>query len=200
MRHTGGAAIEGMAKIILASASPRRKELLGQFGIKFETVSSDIAEVFNDADPFEIQTENLALLKAREISQRYPEAVVIGADTIVVYENHLLTKPKDKADALRMLKLLNGQTHAVITGVAVVRGNKEETGHEKTWVTFNQQSISVLERYIETGEPMDKAGCYGIQGCGSLLVESIQGNYSNVVGLPLPLVNRLLTYFQIQLL
>lgn len=189
-----------MAKIILASASPRRKELLGQFGIKFETVASDIAEVFNDADPFEIQTENLALLKAREIARSYPEAVVIGADTIVVYEKHLLTKPKDKADALRMLKLLNGQTHTVITGVAVVRGNKEETGHEKTLVTFNQQSISVLERYIETGEPMDKAGSYGIQGHGSLLVESIRGNYSNVVGLPLPLLNRLLTYFQIQLL
>lgn len=173
---------------------------MGQFRIKFETLASEVAEVFDNQEPFESQAENLALLKAREISRSHPEAVVIGADTIVVYERHLLTKPRDKADALRMLKLLSGKTHTVITGVAVVRGNKAETGHEKTFVTFNQQSSSFLERYIDTGEPMDKAGSYGIQGYGSLLAESIQGNYSNVVGLPLPLLSRLLTNFQIQLL
>lgn len=189
-----------MVRIILASASPRRKELLGQFGLPFEVMASDIEEVFNPNEPLEPQTENLALLKAREIARKDPDTVVIGADTIVVYEGHLLTKPKDKADALRTLRLLNGKTHTVITGVAVVKGEEERAAHEKSLVTFNRQSESFLERYIETGEPMDKAGSYGIQGFGSLLVESIRGNYTNVVGLPLPLLNRLLTHFEIELL
>lgn len=176
-----------MKQIVLASASPRRRELLEGLGIPFEVMSSDIEEKINTELSAPEIAKELAYQKARDISNKLDgDYIVIGADTIVEY-NRILGKPKDADEAYQMLKLLSGQIHRVITGFAVIdcRTKKEMVDFEVTNVYFNHLSDEEISRYIETKEPMDKAGAYGIQGKASLFVSKIEGDYFNVVGLPI---------------
>lgn len=179
-------------KFILASASPRRKEILENVGFCFDVIPSENEEkIKGDLSPKDT-VEALAYQKALDVYSSYPDSVVLGADTIVVFNGEILGKPKDKADAKRMLKMLSGQTHEVRTGYAVLGGNTEIVLSECTLVTFFALSDEEIENYANTGEPMDKAGAYGIQGKGGLLVRSILGDYFNVVGLPVANVSRCL--------
>lgn len=174
-----------MKPLILASGSPRRKELLQQVKLSFEVKVSTIEETFNPMlNPEEIAMD-LALQKAEDIAKDNRESIIIGADTIVVHDGLVLGKPKDVDDAEYMLKMLSGNTHYVITGVAIVSGNRRVTFHGKTAVTFWELTDEEIDYYIQSGEPMDKAGSYGIQEVGALFVKEIHGDYFSVVGLPL---------------
>ncbi len=171
--------------LILASKSPRRIELLKLGGFSYEVIPALSEEKTDPALTPAETVMSLASQKAREVSAKYKEATVIGADTIVVYDGEIMGKPADKDDAFRMLKKLSGNTHSVFTGVCIRKGEKENSFYEETKVQFYQLSDEEINRYIATGEPMDKAGAYGIQEKGSLLVKKIDGDYFNVVGLPL---------------
>ena len=176
-----------MKQMILASASPRRRELLQGLGVPFEVMSSDIEEKINTELSAPEIAKELAYQKAKDVSNKLDgDYIVIGADTIVEY-NRILGKPKDADEAYQMLKLLSGKIHRVITGFAVIdcRTKKEIVDFEVTNVYFNHLSDEEINRYIETKEPMDKAGAYGIQGKASLVVSKIEGDYFNVVGLPI---------------
>ncbi|ABW19307.1 Maf family protein [Alkaliphilus oremlandii] len=176
-----------MKQMILASASPRRRELLQGLGVPFEVMSSDIEEKINTELSAPEIAKELAYQKAKDVSNKLDgDYIVIGADTIVEY-NRILGKPKDADEAYQMLKLLSGKIHRVITGFAVIdcRTKKEIVDFEVTNVYFNHLSDEEINRYIETKEPMDKAGAYGIQGKASLFVSKIEGDYFNVVGLPI---------------
>lgn len=176
-----------MKQMILASASPRRRELLQGLGVPFEVMSSDIEEKINTELSAPKIAKELAYQKAKDVSNKLDgDYIVIGADTIVEY-NRILGKPKDADEAYQMLKLLSGKIHRVITGFAVIdcRTKKEIVDFEVTNVYFNHLSDEEINRYIETKEPMDKAGAYGIQGKASLFVSKIEGDYFNVVGLPI---------------
>jgi septum formation protein len=178
--------------LVLASASPRRAELLRNAGISFTVEPAHIPEQpMPDEAPLEY-AKRLARDKARAIFERHPDNVVLGADTIVVVDEHLLEKPRDKPDAARMLRLLSGRAHEVITGVCVVAPAFERTDAEVTEVRFSALSETEIVGYIATGEPMDKAGAYAIQGIASRWVERIDGCYFNVVGLPVPRVSRMI--------
>jgi septum formation protein len=178
--------------LILASASPRRSELLRNAGISFTVEPAHIAEQpLPDEQPLQY-AQRLARDKARAIFARHPDNVVLGADTVVVVDQHLLEKPRDTADAERMLGLLSGRSHQVITGVCLVAKGYEQTEAEITEVRFSTLSESEIASYVETGEPMDKAGAYAIQGMASRWVERIDGCYFNVVGLPVPRLYRML--------
>lgn len=185
-----------MKKLILASASPRRKQLLEQAQLKFSvstnTVDENVAETLF---PNQV-VETLALRKANDVFSAHDDCVVIGADTIVSINGIILGKPKDESDVTEMLQLLSGNDHDVYTGVAIISKEKTIVFHEKTVVTFWELTESEIEAYLATGEPFDKAGSYGIQGIGSLLVKKIQGCYFNVVGLPLARTVRELKNFQ----
>lgn len=175
-------------QLVLASASPRRCALLQQIGVTFSVERSQVTEQVNPILPPEELVKQLALQKATDVASRHNEGLVLGADTIVVNQNRVLGKPKDEAAAVRMLRGLSGHWHQVITAVAVVdaSGRKEPwVAIEKTEVRFRTLSEAEIAAYVATGESMDKAGAYGIQGYGALLVEQIRGCYSNVVGLPL---------------
>lgn len=196
-----------MGQIILASASPRRKELLEQIGLQFEICPAKGEEVITKTIPHEVVQE-LASQKAKEVAgmvKAYEtshgelmtpqDIMVIGADTIVAYENQILGKPKDEEDAFRMLSMLSGNTHAVYTGVSIVllgaSGKAGEmTFYEKTDVVMRAMSKDEIYRYIATGEPMDKAGAYGIQGKCAIYIDKIDGDYNNVVGLPIAAIYR----------
>lgn len=179
-------------KIILASKSPRRQVLLRLGGIAFEVVASCAEEMITKKIPEEV-VEELSHQKAKTVYEALSEksnAVIIGADTIVSYSDEILGKPQDKADARRMLRLLSGQVHEVYTGVTVMWNNMrgemlEKTFSECTKVKFYPLDDSEIESYIESGDPMDKAGAYGIQSGAAKFVEKIDGDYNNVVGLPL---------------
>ncbi len=177
-------------RIILASQSPRRRELLKTIFENFEIIPSSCEEVV----PNNISTQNvaefLANLKANDIAKKYPEALVIGADTVVIAENEILGKPKNEAQAKEMLNKLSGKTHTVITGVSLCFNGKNCSFSEITEVEFFDLSNDEIENYVKTHEPMDKAGAYGIQGKGSLLVKRIDGDYFNVVGLPIAKLKR----------
>lgn len=177
-------------KIILASASPRRRELLGIITENFEVIPSDAEEVVPKSISAEDTAEFLARIKAKSVGEKYAESTVIGADTCVIIENKILGKPKDKTDARQMIKLLSGRTHKVITGCAIAKGNKMTAFSVETEVEFYTLSDSEIEDYINTFEPYDKAGSYGIQGKASLFVKGIKGDYFNVVGLPIAELNR----------
>ncbi|HWP48718.1 MAG TPA: Maf family protein [Candidatus Limnocylindrales bacterium] len=180
--------------IILASASPRRQELLRQIGVKFEVIPSYISEDFEITLPPGEAVRILAERKATAVAQIRPEALIIAADTIVYLDGNILGKPDSPEKAAEMLRQLSGRTHQVITGVAfrcVERGIQESL-EVTSDVTFGVLSEDLITRYVETGEPLDKAGAYGIQGMGAVLVESIKGSYSNIVGLPLFEVARVL--------
>ena len=177
-------------KIILASNSPRRKELLTQAGIDFEVKSADVEEVTDKTKPEEVVMD-LSKLKANAIAKENPGRRIIAADTVVAFNGEILGKPKDEADAFRMLKELSGNTHHVYTGVTIIdEDGKSNTFYEATAVSMYENSDELINKYIATGEPMDKAGAYGIQGKGAILVKEISGDYNNVVGLPLAKVYR----------
>lgn len=188
--------------ILLASASPRRSELLTQIGCDFRIVPSDVIEDNTQRIP----PAQLAIshAKAKALASR-TEAdadnnIIIGADTIVVLNGEVFGKPQDAADARRMLKSLSGREHEVITGVAVVTGDRVLTDYTSTSVRMAVMCAEEIESYIATGEPMDKAGAYAIQGIGALFVEGIDGCYSNVVGLPLRMLAKLLKQVGVKLL
>ncbi|WP_141431843.1 nucleoside triphosphate pyrophosphatase [Bacillus sp. 03113] len=174
-----------MQDLILASSSPRRKELLAHLQHSFKVISSDVDETFNPSlSPEEIVIE-LAARKANDIFQQHPTSFVIGADTLVVNSGKILGKPKDRQEAFRMLKDLSGKSHSVFTGVCICSPDQFIRFYEKTDVVFWDLSDEEIDAYIRSGEPFDKAGAYGIQGLGSLFVQKIEGDYFNVVGLPI---------------
>lgn len=178
-------------QLILASASPRRKELMGLFSIPFTVRVADIDETMDDTKPPFDEVARVSRLKAAAI-QRQPEDVVIAADTIVVCDGKVLGKPADEADAFRMLRMLSGKDHQVMTGLTVLRGDTAAVCTEVTGIHFRELSDREIEAYIRTGEPMDKAGSYGIQGGAALFAEKIVGDYFNVVGLPVCRLGQLL--------
>lgn len=173
-------------KYILASASPRRKELLARTGLDFTVIPSSIQESITESEPSDIVME-LARQKAMDVWKHHAGTndVVIGADTIVVYKDEILGKPADESEALDMLSMLADRTHQVYTGVSIIQGTNRNTFYECTQVTLFPIYREDLLRYIATGDPLDKAGAYGIQGEFSIHVKSIQGDYNNVVGLPI---------------
>ena len=172
-------------KILLASGSPRRRQLLEQIGLSFTVRSSDVDEsVAPGLSPAEV-VEALARRKGEAVAaSAAPEELVIAADTVVALDGAVLGKPAGEADAERMLTALAGRTHFVYTGLTVLRGEIVRTVSEETAVTFRPLTAEEIAAYVRTGEPMDKAGAYGIQGYGALLVEGIRGDYYNVMGLP----------------
>lgn len=180
-------------RIILASASPRRSDLLGQAGISFETVVSSIEEVITKTEPEEV-VEELSRQKAFDVAESILEEgqddfLVIGADTVVSIDGKILGKPKNVQNAKEMLGMLQGREHQVFTGVTFVlvqAGKRQDrTFHEETEVWFYPMSNEEIDTYAESGEPEGKAGSYGIQGAGAIYIEKIKGDYNNVVGLPL---------------
>lgn len=178
-------------KLILASASPRRRELLTQVGVSFVIEVSDVEEVLDDTLSPELQVQSLALQKAQAVAAQHKDGLVLGADTVVVDAGSLLGKPQNTEEAAEMLRSLSGKWHQVMTAVALVDANAtkhEWTSVEITNVKFRDLTEDDIAAYVATGESMDKAGAYGIQGYGALLVERIEGCYNNVVGLPLQLV------------
>lgn len=191
-----------MPETVLASTSPRRAELLRQIGLDFTVLPGDADETAGNAGDPAKTAESLALRKARSVAEKLRRGLVIGADTIVEVDGETLGKPGDPGDARRILGRLSGREHRVITGVAVIDAGsgRFEVEHETTRVWFRPLEPDEIEAYVETGEPIDKAGAYGIQGLGSLLVERIEGCYFNVVGLPLPRLSRMLKRFGLDLL
>ncbi len=178
--------------LVLASASPRRQELIRLIDEEIIICPSDADESYSADTPADSVPELLAVRKAAEVAKQYPDNTVIGSDTSVIIGNEILGKPTDKEDAARMLRLLSGNTHKVITGCAIFKGGKSISFSETTFVTFYPLSDKDIEDYIATNEPFDKAGAYGIQGKASLLVKGIEGDYFNVVGLPVAKLNRVL--------
>lgn len=182
--------------LILASASPRRQELLKLITEDFKIVPADIDESVDKSLPLESVPEHLADQKAAFVSTQYPDDIVIGCDTGVFVGNRMLSKPHGDMAAFEMLRLLSGRTHRVITGCAIYKGNKKLTFSDVTEVEFYPLSNEEIKAYIITGEPADKAGAYGIQGKGSLLIKGIRGDYFNVVGLPVAKLSRALKDIQ----
>ena len=177
-----------MHKILLASGSPRRRELFTEAGLNFEVVSVDVDETPNEKEPEKVAQElsrRKAVAADREpVSGR--NKVIVAADTVVIHNGKVLGKPKDEADAVRMLTELSGAVHDVITGVTILTPGREEvTFSQRTRVRFRPLSEEEIRDYVATGEPMDKAGAYGIQGLGGRLVEGIDGDFNNVVGFPI---------------
>lgn len=170
-------------QLILASQSPRRKELLGLFHIPFTVQVADIDEAMDPSKSPQEEVSRVSRLKALAVAGN-SEDVIIAADTIVVLEGNVLGKPADRRDAIRMLTALSGRDHQVMTGVTVVRGSRILTHTEVTDIHFRPLSQAEILRYVDTGEPMDKAGSYGIQGGAALFVEKMHGDYYNVMGLP----------------
>jgi septum formation protein len=185
----------GRDALVLASASPRRVQLLRQVGCEFTVVDPGPDRAWpGDAGPRH-GVRALALDKARRVAVERPDAVVIGADTVVVARGERLGKPRDAAEATAMLGRLHGRTHEVWTGVAVVRGSEQRTAAELTRVRFARMEATEIAAYVKSGEPLDKAGAYGIQGLAAAFVRSIEGDYFNVVGLPLERLRRVLLEF-----
>jgi septum formation protein len=195
-------------RLILASASPRRRELLLQAGFLFDIQSADVDETAHPGEDAVTLALRLARLKAQAVSDALPHAsrltallpdqVILGADTVVTAPNgELLGKPADPAYADRMLTLLSGATHSVVTGLCVLSSDRIELAAALTWVTFQTLSAHEIDAYIYTGEPLGKAGAYAIQGRAARWIPHIQGDYTNVVGLPLPLTTNLLAPFNI---
>lgn len=170
-------------ELILASQSPRRRELMGLFRVPFSVRVADIDETMDHRQPPDQEVARVSRLKALAVP-RGADDIVIAADTIVVCDGQVLGKPRDREDAFRMLKLLSGRDHQVMTGLTVLRGNRTRVCTEVTDIHFRPLSDREILSYIATGEPMDKAGAYGIQGGAALFAEKLVGDYFNVVGLP----------------
>ena len=189
------------SKIVLASSSPRRRELLGIFGLPFDCIPAVGEEKTEGYASCEALTEGLARQKALEVAAKADrDAVVIGSDTLVELDGVKLGKPKSEEDAFRMLRALSGRTHRVCTGLCCVKGDTVLSGVEITEVVFRELSDEEIYAYIATGEPMDKAGAYGIQGRASLFVEGIRGDYFTVMGLPLCRLGTMLKELGVKLL
>lgn len=183
--------------IVLASSSPRRRELLQQIGVSFRIQVQSVDETPLPDERPDAYVARLALEKARAVAALNPGSVVLGADTTGVLAGQILVKPEDEADARRMLRAMSGRTHEVLTAVALVQDECEQVRVVRTEVTFCTLTDEQIDAYIATGEPADKAGAYGIQGFGAVLVAGIHGSYSNVVGLPLTETAAMLREFRI---
>jgi septum formation protein len=182
-----------LEKLILASRSQRRAEILSAAGWPFEAVAADIDESLHEAEDAVSYVTRLALTKAQTVARKMATGIVLGADTTVVVDGELLAQPLDNDDARRMLRMLSGKWHEVLTGVALMRGgeNNALVDYETTRVRFAEMSDKEIDWYLSTGEPRGKAGAYGIQGHAALFVEEIAGDYFNIVGLPVRLVYEL---------
>jgi septum formation protein len=188
-----------LPQFILASSSPRRSELLRELEVDFEVLSSDATEVHNEhLTAGEISQIN-AYRKARTVAKRYPDALVLGADTLVYLDTKLFGKPRNSEDAYRMLKQLQGQTHQVVTGVCLMqlRCHRQRVFAESTEVKFRALTTQEIKDYLQRINPLDKAGAYAIQEHGDRIVENITGSYSNVVGLPLERLKEELTHWEV---
>jgi len=189
-----------MQTLILASSSPRRKDLLEQIKMSFKIIPSNVEENIGllKGAPTD-KVEELATMKARDVANGLNEGLVLGADTIVVIGDEILGKPKDDDDAFYMLSKLSGKEHQVITGLALIdiETNTIRIAHETTYIRFRELSSDMIRNYINSGEPQGKAGSYAIQEIGAVLVEEIRGCYSNVVGLPLTRLSKMLEDFKI---
>ena len=174
-----------MKGLILASTSPRRQELLKGLGIDFQVVAPQVEERYGEGEDPAVGAMRIACRKARQVAEQFPGRLVLGADTIVVLDGMILGKPEDSGEAREMLKRLSGRVHRVITGFCLIDGERTVTRHVETLVKIKEVTDEELEEYLRTGEPLDKAGAYAIQGVGAHLVERIEGSYTNVVGLPL---------------
>ena len=179
-------------RLILASASPRRTDLLREAGYLFEVEPADVDESELAGEPPAAYVVRVAAMKARAVAARHPGEMILAADTTVVLDGAMLAKPADDADATRMLGLLSGRTHDVLTGVVLVRTGRESSALVGTRVRFRPLTAAEIEWYVASGEPHDKAGAYGVQGLAARFVESVDGSYSNVVGLPVGAVRALL--------
>ena len=189
-------------RIILASKSPRRREILENTKVRFSIKESQIDETIKLNESPKDTVKRLAYEKALDVAKNNEDALVIGADTVVVIDDKILGKPKDETEAYNMIKLLSGKTHYVITGFALINLslNKKIVDCQISQVTFKELSEATIKDYIQTKESLDKAGAYGIQGYGGLLVKNIQGDYFNIVGLPISKISDLLKdHFDINL-
>ncbi len=183
-------------KLVLASSSPRRKEILNRAGWPHEVMVAGIDESLKPNEDPATYVQRLARSKAEAVAQRLQEGLVLGADTTVVVAGEILGQPRDDADARRMLDLLKGKWHEVLTGVAVVRvGGESKVAYETTRVRFAEMNESEIDWYIASGEPFGKAGAYGIQGKAALFIEEIEGDYFNIMGLPIRLTYELAAQF-----
>jgi septum formation protein len=180
-------------KMILASGSPRRREILAQMGYDFKTVSPDLDESLLDGESPDRHVMRLSRAKAKSVADKHPDDLVIGADTIVVLGNRILGKPSSPDEAIEMLHLLSGKAHVVYTGLSLIILSEklERTGYDATKVIFNTLEDNSIRSYVESGEPLDKAGAYGIQGMGSFLVNHYEGEFDTVIGFPTKLFSNL---------
>ena len=179
-------------KVVLASSSPRRTELLNRAGWPHEVIVAGIDESVRPQEEPATYVKRLARSKSEAVAERLEEGLVLGADTTVVIDNQILGQPRDDDEAKKMLQLLNGRWHEVLTGVALVRvGGVTRVDHETTRVRFAEMSESEIDWYVASGEPTGKAGAYGIQGKAALFIEEIEGDYFNIMGLPIRLVYKL---------
>lgn len=189
---------ETIPTIILASGSPRRAEMLRALGLLFDIEPAAVDERHHRGEAPVDYARRVAADKAVANAAHHPDAFIIGADTVVVVESHVLGKPKDTGDARRMLRLLRDRTHEVITAVALRSGGRTEIEHCATKVTFRPMTASEVDWYVDTGEPMDKAGAYGIQGAASLFIDRIEGSWANVVGMPIHVMPALFQRFGVE--
>lgn len=186
-----------MTKLILASGSPRRKELLTELGYSFEVIPSNIDESLNLSNPIEEEMIKLSFNKAFSVFKNHKDSIVIGADTIVYKDNIIYGKPKDKEDAYRMIKELNDSSHEVLTAVSIISKEKSESFYTKTTVTFDKLSDEEIKKYVNNNEVIDKAGAYAIQGEAKKFIKSINGDYYSVMGFPVSEINkRLKKYYE----
>jgi len=176
-------------KIYLASSSPRRREMLQNLGVDFEIIKAEADESSNESDPT-VLTELLAKKKAEAAQKIKDDGLIIGCDTVVFCDGRILGKPKDEKDAENMIRLLSGRRHAVVSGICLLLGEKCVTAHEVTYVDFCPMSDGEIKKCVALGAPMDKAGGYAVQGYASLYIKGIEGDYFNVVGLPINLLYR----------
>ncbi len=188
-------------RIVLASKSPRRREILAMLGVKFEIITADTDESSDIADPALLVRE-LALRKGRAVREQLwaqglwdNDTLIIAADTVVAAGDQILGKPQGDADAARMLRMLSGSAHDVISGVALLQGTRESADFDKTAVHFAKMREKDIEWYVKSGEPRDKAGAYAVQGLASLFIKGLEGDYFNVVGLPVYRLNTMVEAF-----
>jgi septum formation protein len=182
-----------LPKIVLASGSPRRAEILQSVGWEFKKAVPDVDESEIDGETPENYVLRLARTKAEKVAEGFEGGIVLGADTTVVIDDRILGKPLDLADAKRMLEMLSGSWHEVLTGVAVVKNGETSTGLQRTRVKFAEMTPAEIDFLAEEGDPLDKAGAYAVQAQAALFIEGVEGDYWNVVGLPVSLVYRLIS-------
>lgn len=189
-------------KIILASASPRRKEIFSKTRLPFTIVESTYEEDMSLSMPPIELVKHLSAEKARDVAKNNSAAIVVAADTLIIYENHLLGKPKTEKRATEMLQMLSGKEHDIVTGVTILdsENNKEKSFHDITKVFMKKLSNDIIESYIKTGEPLDKAGAYALQELGAILIDHIEGDFFNAMGLPLAKLSEELCDFGVHVL